>query len=642
MRTKRIAQHASRKTAAHPRMPRRRWPIWIVATGAWFFGAFWVGADDHVADSMIKSHGISTFGALKYPADFSHLDYVNPEAPKGGEISVWSFGSFDSMHPYSVEGRAGGLSSIFFESMLAGTADEIGSAYGLLAESLEYPEDRSEAIFNLRPEARFSDGSPLTADDVLFSYEVLRDKGLSSYRAQLGKQVKDVEILSPHRIRFVFDENIPTRDLPASIGAIPIFSKAHYEANGRDFDKASLEPLLGSGPYILADMDVGKTIVYRRDPTYWGSHLPLNVGRNNFDTIRLEYFADYDTAFVGFKAGAYTFRNEASSKIWATGYDFPAVRKGWVRKVEIPHGRKVPNQVFVFNLRREKFQDPRVREALGLMFNFDWSNGSLFYGIYDRTSSFWANSDLQALGAPSAAERAILEPLIDILPEGTLNDTPFSWPNGGQRQAERGMLRRAGRLLDAAGWTVGDDGMRRNIDGELLSVEILDDSQTRDRVLLPYVENLRRLGVDAFHNRIDNAQMIRRGRPPEYDFDIITARLPTAYVPWTELRQYFGSETADSSTFNKMGLRSAAVDRVIDEVVAARTQDELKTAVSALDRVLRAERFSVPQWFKAVDTIAYYDMYRHPENLPPYALGELSFWWYDAERAAELKAAGAF
>lgn len=642
MRIEQIAQHANRKTATRPGMGRSQWLILILVTVAGILGAFSVSADDHVAGNMIKSHGISTFGELEYPADFSHLDYVNPDAPKGGEISVWGFGGFDSMHPYSVEGRAGGLSSIFFESMLTGTADEIGSAYGLLAESLEYPEDRSEVIFNLRPEARFSDGSPLTAEDVLFSYETLRDKGLSSYRAQLGRQVKETEILSPHRIRFVFNDNIPTRNLPASIGAIPIFSKAHYEANGRDFEKASLEPLLGSGPYILADMDVGKTIIYRRNPAYWGNHLPVNVGRNNFDTIRVEYFADYDTAFVGFKAGAYTFRDEASSKIWATGYDFPAVQKGWVRKVEIPHGRKAPNQVFVFNLRREKFQDPRVREALGLMFNFDWSNNSLFYGIYDRASSFWANSNLQATGAPSGAERAILEPLIDILPEGALNDEPFSWPDGGRRQVERGMLRRAGRLLDEAGWTVGDDGMRHDTNGALLRVEILDDSQTLDRVLLPYVENLRRLGVDAVHNRIDNAQMIRRERPPEYDFDIITAQLPTAYVPWTELRQYFGSETADSSAFNKMGLKSTAVDRVIDKVVAARTQDELKTAISALDRVLRAERFSVPQWFKAVDTVAYYDMYRHPENLPPYALGELSFWWYDAERAAELKAAGAF
>ena len=308
------------------------------------------------AESHMKvAHGISTYGELKYPADFKHLDYVNPEAPKGGEISQWAFGEFDSMHPYTLKGRAGRLPSIFFESLLTGTADEIGSYYGLLAESLEFPEDRSEVIFNLRPEARFSDGTPVTADDVLFSFEILRDKGLPSFRAQLSKKVETVEVLGPQRIRYVFKADIPTRDLPMDVGSLPVFSRKFYEENDRDFEEDSFEPLLGSGPYVLGDVDRGKSIVYERNPDYWGADLPINIGQNNFDRIKILYFGDYNTAFEGFKAGAYTFRDEASSKIWATSYDFPALEKGWVVKAEIPHGIKAPGQSFVFNLRREKF-----------------------------------------------------------------------------------------------------------------------------------------------------------------------------------------------------------------------------------------------------------------------------------------------
>ncbi len=589
---------------------------------------------------LIKSHGISTFGELKYPADFKRLDYVNPDAPKGGEISEWAFGSFDSMHPYTAKGRAGRLSSIFFESLLTGTADEIGASYGLLAESLEYPEDRSMVIFNLRPEARFSDGSPLTAEDVKFSYELLRDKGLSSFRVQLAKQVENVEIINPQRIKFTFKKGIPTRDLPAAMGGLPIFSKAFYEANDRDFEESSLEPLLGSGPYVLGEMEVGERIVYERNPDYWGADLPINVGQNNFDRIRVEYFADYNAAFEGFKAGTYTFRDEASSKTWATGYDFPAVTKGWIVKREIPHMIKAPGQSFIFNLRRDKFKDPRVREAIGMMFNFQWSNETLFYGFYQRDNSFWANTELAAKGKPSEAERALLEPLADILPPGVLDSEPFSYPNGSERQLDRSMLREAGRLLDEAGWLVGADGMRRNAKGETLRVELLNDSQTFDRVLNPYVENLRRLGVDAVHTRIDNAQMAARERPPAYDFDIITGMLQTDYIPGTGLRQYFGSESADDSVFNLMGLRSEAVDALIDKVLEANTQEELNVAISALDRVLRAEKFSIPQWYKGAHTVAYYDIFGYPEDLPPYALGELSFWWYNADRAAELEAAG--
>ena len=589
---------------------------------------------------LIKSHGISTFGELKYEARFSHLDYVNPDAPKGGEISVWGFGSFDSMHPYTTKGRSGQLSSIFFESLLEGTADEPDSAYGLVAESMEYPEDRSHVIFNMRPEARFSDGSPLTADDVVFSYEILRDKGLPSFRAVIQKQVKSAEALGPHRVKFTFKEGEPTRDLPQTVGGLPIFSKAYYEASGADFEASTLTPAIGSGPYVLASLEVGQQIVYRRNPDYWGKDLPINKGRHNFDRIRIEYFADYNSAFEGFKAGTYTYRTEASSKIWATGYDFPAIQNGWAKKDTPPDGTLASGQSFVFNLRRDKFQDKRVRQAIGMMFNFEWSNKTLFYGIYDRIDSFWENSYLKAEGAPTEGELAFLRPLADKLPEGVLDGPVVMAPTSSERQLDRKNLRRASAMLDEAGWPVGDDGMRRNAAAETLKVEILNDSQAFDRVINPYIENLRALGVDAVHTRIDNAQMTERER--SFNFDMVVGNFRTALTPGSELEQYFGSESAKFSIFNLAGFSSEAVDSLIDSVTAAEDRTTLDDATRALDRVLRAEVFWVPQWFKNTHTVAYYDMYRYPENLPPYALGTLDFWWFDQAAHDKLKAAGAF
>ncbi|WP_370323341.1 extracellular solute-binding protein [Pseudorhodobacter sp. E13] len=595
------------------------------------------------AETTITAHGISTFGELKYPADFKHLDYVNPDAPKGGEISEWTSGGFDSMNPYSIKGRAAALSSAPYESILEGTSDEIGAAYCLLCTTLEYPEDRSWVIFNLRDDVRFSDGSPMTAEDVIFSYETFLAKGLTDFRTIFATKVEMVEALDPLRVKFTFKTGIPTRDLPQDVGGLPILSKAQYEAEGLDLEESSLTPFLGTGPYLLDSMKTGESITYRRNPDYWGNTHPLRVGTNNFDAIRIEYFGDYDAAFEGFKAGTYTFRNEASSIKWATGYDFPAVQNGSIIKAELPSGEKSNGQSFIFNLRREKFQDPRVREALGLMFNFEWSNETLFYGIYDRVTSYWGNSFLEATGVPSPEEVAILQPLVDegLLPASILTDEVVMPPASGARQLDRGNLRKASALMEEAGWIVGDDGMRRNAKGEVFRVEYLNDSASFDRIINPYIENLRALGLDAVLTRVDDAQMQSRERPPNYDFDIITDFSRTNYFSGTELKQYYGSETADVSAFNKMGLKSPAVDRAIEVVLAADSLDSLTTATKALDRIMRAERFGVFQWFKGSHTVAYYDMYEHPETLPPYALGELSFWWYNAEKAAALKASGA-
>ncbi|MHA3916522.1 extracellular solute-binding protein [Halovulum sp. GXIMD14793] len=596
-------------------------------------------------DKIIKTHAITTFGDPKYPADFKHFDYVNPDAPKGGEWSGWAFGGFDSIHPYTTKGRAASLSSVFYETLLEGSVDEVDTLYGLLAKDFEYPENKEWVIFNLRPEARFSDGTPLTAEDVVFSYELMLEKGLPSFRAAIKKEIVSAEVLGPQQVKFTFTAEAAPRDRIQSAGTLPIFSKKYYEESGVDFEDSTLTPAIGSGPYILDEIDPPRRVIYKRNPDYWGWDLPIMQGRSNFDRIRIEYYGDYTAAFEGFKAGTYTFRNEASSLTWATGYDFPAVDKGYVIKELFPDGAMALAQYFVLNLREEKFADPRTREAIGMMFNFEWSNATLFYGIYTRTKSFWGNSDMEAEGMPSEAELALLEPLRGKIPDIVFTEPAVVPPVQSENQIDRRTRRAAGKLLDEAGWEVGDDGMRRNAEGEVLSIEILNDSPSFDRIVNPYVENLRSIGIDAKHVRIDNAQMTNRER--KHDFEMLTELIRMSERPTAPgLGQYFGSADADKSIFNKAGLKSEGVDALIEHVRKAKTLEDLTTAVHALDRTLRAYRFWVPQWHKPVDTIARFDIYGFPEKVrdkedPLRALGELDFWWFDQEKFDKLKAAGA-
>jgi microcin C transport system substrate-binding protein len=598
------------------------------------FGAMSLRADE----AITKTHGFNFFGELRYPADYKHLDYVNPDAPKGGEISIWTMGTFDSFNPYTRKGRAGALASAPFESLLDGTSDEVGTSYGLLAETLEYPEDQSWVIFNMRPEARFSDGTPVTAEDVAFTYELFLNEGLASYRAILGQIVTGVEILGPHRIKYSFADDASRRDAIPIVGGLPVKSKAWFEKTGAKLDESRMEPAIGSGPYVLESYDINKRITYTRNPDYWGKDLPFNKGRGNFDTIRIEYFADSNAAFEGFKSGAYTFRQENSSKSWATAYDFPALDEGHVIKTLLPDGGMATGQSYVMNLRRDKFDDIRVRQAVGLLFNFEWSNESLFYGQYARINSFWENSELAAEGMPSEAELALLEPIADLLPPGVIDGEAVMAPVSGNRTLDRKNLRKASALLDEAGWTVSNDGLRRNAAGETLTIEIIEDSPTFDRVHLPFIDNLKAAGIDAIYSRIDPAQMTDRSR--NYDFDMMVEQFPMSLEPSSGLKQYFGSETADQSVFNSMGLKSEAVDALIEHIVNAQNKADLATSVKALDRTLRAYHFWVPQWFNNTYRVAYWNMYEHPETLPPFALGNLDFWWYNAEKAADLKAKG--
>jgi microcin C transport system substrate-binding protein len=632
-----IRAHALTRPAVT--LDRVRWLFVLIAAGAFLAATGIAKAESH--EPVIESHGYNFYGALKYPADYPRLNYVNPDAPKGGEISQWSQGTFDSFNLYTRKGRQGALATIGHESILTTFADDPNSSYCLLCSSMEYPESKDWVIFHLRPNVRFSDGRPWTTDDLIFTYDLFMSQGLPSFRAAFGNMIERVEVIDDHTVKFIFTENAPRRDVITTAGIFPAFSKSWFEENEFRLDESSLTPILGTGPYQLDSFDVNRRIVYRYDPDYWGADLPLNVGRNNFETIRVEYFADSSAAFEAFKAGEYTFRSENSSKEWATSYDFPAVQKGWVKVEELPDGSLGTGQSYVFNLRRKKFQDPRVREAIAMMFNFEWSNETLFYGLYDRTTSFWDNGGpLTATGTPDAGEIAALQPLVDdgLLDASILTDEVVMPTTSGPRQLDRRNLRAASELLDEAGWIVGDDGKRRK-DGELLTVEILESTPTFDRVHNPFVQNLQSLGIEAKLDRVDPSQETDRAR--NYDFDLTVHGFSLGYEPSTGLKQYFGCDAMDESTRNLMGICTPAIDRLIETVIAAETLDDLQAAVRALDRVLRAERFIIPQWFKDVHTVAYFDMFRYPEPLPPLDLGVLDFWWYDAEAAQRLKDAGA-
>ena len=636
---KRPMARAKAKQISRSEVFGRQWVIGSLVGMAALWGAAEVFADAH--DPVTISHGYTNFGELKYGPD-EVLDYVNPDAPKGGEFSQWAQGTFDSFNLYTRKGVPAALTTIGYESILTGTADDPYGSYCYLCTTIEYPESRDWVIFNLRDDVMFWDGTFMDAEDIKFSFELPLEQGITEYRAVYAEFIDSVEVLDTHRIRFNFSETAPRRDVVTWAGGTSAWSKDWFEANEVRLDETADAPFMGTGPYRLDSVDIGRQIIYRYDPNWWGADLPINQGRNNFETIRVEYFADSGAAFEGFKGGLYTFRNENSSLQWATGYDFPARENGWVKVEELPDGAIGTGQGFVFNMNQEKFQDPRVREAITYMVNFEWMNESLFYGLYERPESFWDNSDLKATGVPSAEEVAILQPLVDegLLDASILTDEAVIAPVSEtiDRPLDRSALRAASALLDEADWIAGDDGLRRK-DGEVLSVTFLERSPQFDRIINPIVENLKRLGVDAVLERVDTAQYIERRR--EGTFDIVNASLGQDYEPGQGLAQFFGSAAADDSSRNPMRLKNPAVDRIIEVIVAAEGLEELTIATRALDRVLRAERFWIPQWQKGVHTVAYYDVFRFKE-VPPLALSPIDNWWYDADRAEELRAAGAF
>ena len=601
-------------------------------------------------DGIIRSHGYSYFGDLTYPADYPYFDYVNPDAPKGGEISLWAPGTFDSLNPYSRKGRGGRYSWIMYESLLgdaptggSAPADVYGESYGLLAERLEYDEDKTWVIFYMRPEARFSDGTPVTAQDVVFSHNLLLEQGLPSYAQAVKKQVLSAEALDDYTVKFTFAEGISRRSLIDQVGGVPVWSKKWFEETGARLDEPRLDTSPGSGPYMVESYDVNRRIVYKRNPDYWGRDLPINRGRHNFDRIRIEYFADDSAAFEAFKAGEYTFRAEGNSKQWATGYDFPGVEKGWVKKEELPDGTPPTPSGIIFNLGREVLKDRRVREAISLGYNFEWTNESLQFGLFKQRNSFVQGAPHEAMGLPEGKERALLESLGDLVPEEILNEPAvMAHTSSPKREIDRGNLRKASRLLDEAGWIVGDDGMRRNDRGETLTLVFpypSSSSATLGAFIEVFVQNLQRMGIDAVQEKVDPAQYTLRERERDYDlvFDSYVAFLDTG----TGLFQRYGSAEAAFSLFNPAGLASPLVDKIIEVSLQTETREDRDVALMALDRVLRWERFMIPVWYNDSSWVAYYDQYEYPDPLPRYSVGTLDFWWFNAEKAARLKAEGA-
>jgi len=579
-----------------------------------------------------RKRGLSAFGDLAYPANFDHFNYADPNAPKGGTFSLVGWGgvaTFNSLNNYILKGDAAQGLELLFDSLMTPAADEPDAVYGLVAESAEVADDKMSVTFYLRPEARFADGSPLTADDLVYSFEALKTKGHPIYHQMLEDVVK-AEALDAHTVRYTFKGDL-VRDLPLTVAGLPIFSKAYYATHA--FDQTTLDPPLGSGPYVVDSLAQGRTITYRRNPNYWAKDLPVNRGRWNFDKIRFEYFWDRTAGMEAFKAGAYDFREEFTSKVWATEYDFPALRDGKVKKEVLPDETPSGTQGFFLNTRRDTLKDPRVRKALDLAFDFEWTNRNVFYGLYTRTVSFFENSPMKAEGTPSDAERALLTNLGVPVSDEALGSAYMPPKSDGSGQ-DRSLLVEAGKLLDEAGWII-KNGVRVNDKGEPLKLEILFFEDVFQRLVTPYVKNLKLLGIDARPRMVDPAQYQQRLK--DFDFDITTERYQMRNTPGVELRSYFGSQAAQmTGSLNLAGISDPAVDALIERVIAAKSRDELNTAARALDRVLRAGHYWVPHWYKPSFNVAYWDKFSRPAVKPRFDRGILDTWWYDEAKAAKL------
>lgn len=595
-------------------------------------------------ENVVKTHGYSYFGNLDYPADFAHFDYVNPDAPKGGELSLNTTGTFDSLNPYSRKGRAGVLTTIQYDSLLESTNDAVGQYYGLLAKSLEYDEGRNYVVFHMRPEAKFWDGTQVTAHDVVYSHKLFVTQGLPSYAQAVSRMVPEAEALDDLTVKFTFNPEVSRRSLIETVGNTPVFSKAWFEADAeRRLDEARLEVALGSGPYQLDNYDINRHITYKRNADYWAKDLPINRGRHNYDRIRVEYFADQTAAFEGFKAGEYTFRVEGDPKVWASGYDFPNLAEGHVIKKELPNGNPPTPSGFVFNLGKAQFADKSVREAMALAFNFEWVNESLMFGLNTQRSSFVEGTPIEATGLPEGEELTFLETLGDVVPAEFLNEpVRTSHVSKPERLRDRRNLRKAAQMLDAAGWSVGEDKLRRNASGATLEVNIPYPSNQSNSVatmIETYVQNLQALGVDATAEKVDPSQFTSRRRDRDYDM-IHSTSYGSFLSTGGGLSQMYGSEEASFSLFNPAGLASPLVDAIISASFDTANQVDQDMALKALDRALRFEFFVVPDGYVPNYWVSYFDIYEHPETLPPYALGRFDLWWVNPDKAADLKAKG--
>lgn len=584
------------------------------------------------ADSDAGAIGMSLVGKLKYQPGFTHFDYVDPNAPKGGTMKLSAIGTFDTLNPFVIKGvPAAGINQIF-DTLTTPAEDEPETDYGLVAKGITIAPDKMSVLYTLRPEARFQDGSPMTAGDVIWTFDTLRAKGQPMYRSYYGAVTK-VEKEGADGVRFYF-KTAHNRELAQIVGQMPVLSQKYW--NGRDFEKTTLTPPLGSGPYKIAAVDPGRSITYRRDPNYWGRDLPVNKGRFNIDTIRYDYYRDGTVALQAFNAGQYDLRQENSSKSWATGYNSPAFRKGLIKKITIPNAFPAPAQGLGYNLRRPIFQDWRVRKALAYCFDFEWSNKNLFYGYYKRTRSYFDNSDLAATGVPRGQELKILEPFRSQLPPD-LFTKEYNPPHYDGSGDIRSGLRQAVALLHEAGWDFKGEQMVNDKTGKPFTFEILNNQPEMERIILPFIKNLKRLGITANLRTVDTAQYQRLMQT--FDFDMTTVVFAQSLSPGNEEFDYFGSAAADQQgSQNMLGIKSAVIDTLIRGLVAAPDRATLVAYTHDLDRVLQYGYYMIPEFHLGAYWIAYWDKFRRPAVVPKYGLG-LSTWWIDLAAQKKIDAA---
>ncbi|VEF11593.1 extracellular solute-binding protein [Pseudomonas fluorescens] len=582
--------------------------------------------------TITESHGYAQFGTLKYPARFTHFDWVNPQAPKGGTLRVMAFGTFDTVNPYTFKGTSPVTTANFLqyginelnEPLMVGTGqyspsgDEPASSYGLIAQSVEYSEDRSWVVFNLRPEARFHDGTPITAYDVAFSYRLLLKEGHPLYRTAL-QEVLRVDILNKQRIRFVLKRS-GNPLLILRLGELPVLPQHYWK--DRDFKATTFEPPLGSGPYRITSVTPGRQLIFERVKDYWGRDLPVNRGKYNFDRMEVEFYRDSDVAFEAFKAGEFDIYIEHQAKNWVNGYNFPAVRRGEVIKAQIPHHIPTQSQGLFMNTRRATFADVKTREALGLMFDFEWTNRALFSNAYKRTTSYYPNSEFSASGLPVGHEWLMLKPYKDQLPARLFTE-PFTLPQTDGRGIPRETMRKALALLAEAGWKLHGQRLQ-NASGQPLRFELLLVNPSLERLYQPYIENLNSIGIDARLRTVDRAQY--KQRLDQFDFDMISMTLGQTLSPGLEQWQYFHSSQVNvKGSKNYAGIANPVVDHLLEQLLAARTRDEQVAAGKALDRVLLWQHYSIPNWYLNYHRLAYRNRLAFVTT-PPYTLG-LSAWW---------------
>lgn len=588
-----------------------------------------------------EAHGISVFGDLKYPADFKRFDYVNPDAPKGGTFSFaattrqfnQNFLTFNSMNAFILRGDGAlGLENTF-TTLMTRALDEPDAMYGLAARAVRISPDGLTYRFLMRPEARFHDGSKLTAHDAEFSLNVLKEKGHPIIQ-QMARDMKSAEAVNEVTLVVTFAEK-RGRDVPLFVASLPIFSKAYYA--DRKFDESTMDVPLGSGPYKVGRFESGRFVEYERVKDWWAKDLPVSIGHYNFETVRYEYYRDRDVAFEGFTGRNYLFRAEFTSRIWATRYDFPAVKDGRVKRETLPDDTPSGAQGWFINTRRDKFKDPRVREALCDAFDFEWTNRNIMYSAYVRTQSLFQNSDMMVPNGekPGAEELALLEPFRGKVPDEVFG-APYLPPKSDGSGQDRALLRRASQLLADAGYPVRN-GKRMTPNGEVFKIEFLLDEPSFQPHHMPYIKNLGLLGIEATLRMVDAVQY--KARTEDFDYDMTVFRLPALTVPGDSFRAYFSSQAAKTKgSYNHAGIADPVVDALIEKIIAANTRAELNVAARAFDRVFRAGRYWVPQWSRNTQPIAYWDVFGHPPNVPRYAagVGEPAIWWFDSDKAAKL------